>query len=182
MELNAPASETRRTRPCFAQMLRRAWISSSPRCRVELFVTPDIVTNPNEQRRADVLVCPANEALCGVARLPYFERGGVPVVAPPMPPPGGSMWGGMEAGDRMLYAGQVVDGRVHALGGTALRDACAALPLLDAAGRRCAIGAAVRTVAAGELAQLFDTIVHTATPVFRGTAELCPRPARVCPS
>ena len=149
-------------------MLRRAWHCLGSRHRVQLIVTPDIVTQPNAGGCADVLICPANEGLSGTRLLPYFERGGAPVLAPPAPPPGGVMWGGMEAGDRMLYAGQVIDGQVHALGGAALREACEALPPRDSDGRRCAIGEAALTCAPGELGRHFRHIVHTATPAFRG--------------
>lgn len=149
-------------------MLRRAWHCLGSRHRVQLIVTPDIVTQPNAGGCADVLICPANEGLSGTRLLPYFERGGAPVLAPPAPPPGGVMWGGMEAGDRMLYAGQVIDGQVHALGGAALREACEALPPRDGDGRRCAIGEAALTCAPGELGRHFRHIVHTATPAFRG--------------
>ena len=69
------------------------------------------------------LINPANRSLCGAA-LPYFPIGG-PV--PQRPPPGltnsVSGWGGLSAGEKMLYPSQTIDGVVHSLGGSKLKHA-----------------------------------------------------------
>ena len=74
------------------------------------------------------LLNPANSQLVGTARA-YFPRGG-PV--PPAPPPGvqasSTGWGGLDAGEQMLYPAQVVDGLTHMHAGRGLREALAAIP------------------------------------------------------
>jgi hypothetical protein len=72
--------------------------------RIEVVETPCIVMNP-PGRNCDALVVPANEFLCGTA-LPYFPVGG-PVPRPPPLGLGSTSWGGMEAGQGMLYSTQV---------------------------------------------------------------------------
>ena len=71
------------------------------------------------------LLNPANPSLAGTAR-PYFPRGGP---LPPPPPAGletsSRGWGGIDAGEGMLYPAQVVDGLVHAHAGGRLRTALA---------------------------------------------------------
>ena len=123
-------------------------------------------------RRA--LINPANEALIGTAR-PYFPRGG-PV--PSRPPKGletsSSGWGGMDAGSRMLYPAQVVDGLVHQHGGRALRDALvAAAPVLEEVANgehvRCRVGDAILTAAPPSLP--FDVILHTPPPFFPSDSQ-----------
>lgn len=128
-----------------------------PRFVIEAMAGPCVVTRPSWPAEAEEgvlrgLINPANRALVGPA-LPYFPKGGP---LPPPPPPSllrsDSGWGGMTAGDGMVYPSQVsylfgslrlsrccwpsprsprrrfqsVDGIVHQHGGEALRRAIAA--------------------------------------------------------
>ena len=118
------------------------------------------------------LLNPANSALVGTSRA-YFPRGG-PV--PPPPPQGlrasSAGWGGLDAGENMLYPSQSVDGVTHMHAGTGLRQALGALPARG--GERCAVGAAVLTEPF-RLAERFDVIAHTPTPFWpseRGCEDL----------
>jgi hypothetical protein len=91
-------------------------------------------------------------------------------------------WGGMDAGDGMLYPAQVVDGLVHQLGGRALREQLQAVRAervwgqppdvgrRDEAGQliRCPEGSAVVTSGAGSLG--FELIAHTAPPFWGGAS------------
>lgn len=130
-----------------------------PIIRVELWVVNDIVTKmPDIYLGNDTLINPANSTLSGT-QLPYFPRGG--------PLPKGevgrtSMWGGMEAGEGMLYPAQAVDGRVHAEGGEALG---AILKQLH--GNYCDIGESVVTPATGQLKlkHQFEYVIHTVPPL-----------------
>ena len=136
--------------------------AAEPSCRwqpahqlwLELYATPDIVASP-PGGACDCLINPANETLVGT-QLAYFPRGG----PCPEPPPEGvsNAWGGMEAGANMLYPAQSVDGRVHAAGGAALREALLALP--EAGGERCPVGSAVLTEAHGELRDNYRFILQ----------------------
>ena len=87
---------------------------------------------------------------------------------PPAPPPGlqasSSGWGGLDAGDQMLYPAQVVDGLVHTYAGASLRTALAALPVRSD-GKRCELGEAVISPSFG-LHEQFDVIAHTPTPFW----------------
>jgi O-acetyl-ADP-ribose deacetylase (regulator of RNase III) len=67
----------------------------------------------------------------------------------------------MEAGDRMLYRAQSVDGMVTNLGGKALRDECREA-LLRLPGERLRAGDAVLTNGCGVLE--YEHIVHTNPP------------------
>eukprot|EP00928_Gymnodinium_smaydae_P091657 TRINITY_DN75391_c0_g1_i1.p1 TRINITY_DN75391_c0_g1~~TRINITY_DN75391_c0_g1_i1.p1 ORF type:complete len:261 (+),score=47.65 TRINITY_DN75391_c0_g1_i1:70-852(+) len=144
-----------------AGSMLRAWTLQPGRLRLELHLTPDIVTAPPRvsSQRGIVLVNPANEALVGT-KLPYFPM-------PSDPPPGlqHSGWCGMEAGGRMFYPMQVIDGQVHLQGGPEMQRACLALPEV-APGVRCPTGSAVATAATGALAARFVGIVHTAPPMY----------------
>ena len=126
-----------------------------------------VVTQPwvaATQRTTRALINPANPQLAGTA-LAYFPVGGP---CPPPPPPGtGSSagWGGMEAGEGMLYPSQVVDGVVSTLGGAALRHA------LAAGGSACAVGEAVVTPAVGRLTDSFDVIAHTPPPFWPRSSD-----------
>lgn len=141
-----------------AARLKRAWRLQS-NLRLEVHLTEDIVSHP-PRGRCDVLVNAANEELVGT-KLPYF-----PMAVEPPPELRNSKWCAMEIGDRMFYPMQVVDGRVHALGGQALRQACARLPE-HSPGVRCAIGDAVVTEAYGDLCAHFAFIVHTVPPMYQ---------------
>lgn len=110
-----------------------------------------------------MLVVPANEELVGTS-LAYFPIGG-PVPRPPPPGLKTSLWGGMEAGNGLLYACQVVDGAVHEAGGRELLQALASLPA-DATGRRCREGHAVSTPSPDGLRKNFAALVHTVPPFF----------------
>ena len=183
------------------EMAGRLMLRSSSRAAVlEWVTTPCVVTKPwsdissgtnqsaGAQRKPShvrtALINPANTALSGTA-LPYFPRGG-PV---PAPPPDAALqsstrgWGGMEAGDGLLYPAQAVDGVVHALGGAELRRRLNELPshkiMAPPAGGdskhrtlveevRCAEGNAVVVTTAGccELERMFDMICHTVPPFW----------------
>ncbi|KAJ1457096.1 hypothetical protein M885DRAFT_516232 [Pelagophyceae sp. CCMP2097] len=119
-------------------------------------------------KHADVLVCPANEYLCG-AVLPYFPRGGP---CPPQPPTGASAnsWGALDVGPGFLFAAQAVDGVVSQCGGKALREACNELPVINDKGHRCQVGHAIPTRAAGQLAAFgFKSVVHCVAPFYDDT-------------
>ena len=92
------------------------------------------------------LLNPANPSLAGTAR-PYFPRGGP---LPPPPPAGletsSRGWGGIDAGEGMLYPAQVVDGLVHAHAGSRLRSALTEVQAGEG-GVRCAVGGALATPA-----------------------------------
>lgn len=118
--------------------------------QLRLSVTSDIVLEP--PRGCRVLLNPANEALVGT-KLPYF-----PMLEPPTELLS-NQWCGMEAGERMFYPMQVVDGRVHMLGGLSLRKALEKLPEV-APDVRCPTGAAVITEATESLGDVFQHIVH----------------------
>ena len=135
-----------------------------------------VVTSPVNGAASTLraLANPANEALVGTSR-PYFPRGG-PL---PAPPPRGLQssamgWGGMDAGQNMLYPAQTVDGLVHQHGGRRLRELLAeAAPVLELRSHdddhvRCRVGDAVLTAAPPTLP--YDVIAHTPPP-FWGDAE-----------
>ena len=118
---------------------------------------------------------PANEFLVGTS-LPYFPIGG-PVPEPLPPGVTNSVWGGMEAGRGMMYSVQVVDGAVTEFGGHELVQALKGVPIVDTTEnrdgeqrnghlppRRCRIGNAVYTIAAGSLKYNFGCLVHTVPP------------------
>ena len=111
------------------------------------------------------LVNPANERLEGT-EFSYFPRGG------PTPEHergwNSSWWGGMTAGDNMLYPTQTVDGRVHAEGGLELKEA---LHLVRAAASSnftaFSFGTSHETRAFGALLRYGLThVVHTVTPFY----------------
>jgi len=72
----------------------------------------------------------------------------------------------MEAGDRMFYSSQVVDGHVTALGGRALREHIEAEITADPAGWRCQPGDAVLTPALGDLALTYSVVAHAVAPQY----------------
>jgi O-acetyl-ADP-ribose deacetylase (regulator of RNase III) len=156
----------------------RALPQSSPSSKasfplVELWQSTDIVSPqpplPHAWRgdpvlpTRHVLVNPANERLEGT-EFSYFPRGG------PTPEHergwNSSWWGGMTAGDGMLYPTQTVDGRVHAEGGLELKEA---LHLVRTAASSnfttFSFGTAHETLAFGSLLRYGLThVVHTVTP------------------
>eukprot|EP00435_Cladocopium_sp_Y103_P020133 s4210_g4.t3 len=119
---------------------------------LQLCLTDDIVEFP-PFGFCNVLINPANEALVGT-KLPYF-----PMQVEPPPELRNSRWCGMEAGSSMFYPMQVVDGRVHRLGGSSLREACERLPERSP-GVKCPTGEAVVTEATAGLRTYFEHIVH----------------------
>ncbi|CAE7598974.1 unnamed protein product, partial [Symbiodinium natans] len=135
---------------------RRSWQLGS--LQLQLHLTDDIVEKP-PMGFCDVLINPANEAMVGT-RLPYF-----PMQVEPPPELRNSRWCGMEAGSKMFYAQQVVDGRVHAVGGSELKEACLQLAEVSP-GIRCPIGQAVMTPAVGGLSSFFSYIVHAVPPFY----------------
>ena len=119
------------------------------------------------------LINPANEALIGTSR-PYSPRGGpVPAKPPPSLSRTTSGWGGMDAGENMLYPTQVVDGLVHQHGGQALRTALAQAPVIEERPNgehvRCRVGEAVLTPSPPTLP--FDVIAHTPPPFWPSTPD-----------
>ena len=119
------------------------------------------------------LINPANEALIGTSR-PYFPRGGPVPAAPPSSLSRSSIgWGGMEAGEGMVYPAQAVDGLVHQYGGHALRAALGRAPVIEARPNgehvRCAVGEAVLTPSPPSLP--FDVIAHTPPPFWPSTPD-----------
>ena len=120
----------------------------------------------------DYLVNPANEALVGT-RQPYFPVGGpVPPMVKPDKALSSSRWGGMDAGEGMLYGVQVMDGCVHDECGPELLQYLQALPeqapFVDQVGQRvrCPVGSAIVSPAFGSLKSYFGRIIH-AVPPFR---------------
>jgi len=81
-------------------------------------------------------------------------------------------WGGLDAGDQMLYPVQVVDGIVHQLGGKKLASECEKIRALrehDTNGRPIPIpfGTAVSTSGGNEnLKREYDHIIHVTPPFF----------------
>ena len=150
----------------------RAWSRSA--LRVEIHLTPEIVTKP-PGCTCDALINSANASLVGT-KLPYF----------PMQdnqPPGlqSSQWGGMEAGSKMFYPVQVVDGHVTALGGSPLRNYLQALNEVSD-GVRCPVGRAVLSPALGDLHRYYKVIAHAVAPSrsdvnWRSSLEGCYRDA-----
>lgn len=126
--------------------LVKRWVTRSLSCRgsrsslqVEVWDSTCVVHNmqpqPQQSHRPTVEYChhnillnPANPQLSGVSKFPYFPIGG------PQPPEDFaiqkdthpimgyvSQWGGMEVGNGMMFASNVVDGMVHQLGGKDLQ-------------------------------------------------------------
>jgi O-acetyl-ADP-ribose deacetylase (regulator of RNase III) len=142
-----------------------------PLCEIQIFISYDIISN-SPLDRYNCLWNPANEALTGPS-LPYFAIGG------PVPPLvsgnnskkslSSSSWGGMDAGQNMLYPIQCIDGCVHSEAGGQLLSYLQSLPpkypFIDAAGQtiRCPVGDAVSSPSFG-LSAYFDYIIHTVPP------------------
>jgi O-acetyl-ADP-ribose deacetylase (regulator of RNase III) len=128
---------------------------------VEIWDTPCIVTN----FEADVLINPANSRLTGVTKFPYFPKGGPQPKEQPAKDAHHIMgyvtqWGGMEVGQGMMFAANVVDGLVHQLGGANLRKQLAAIG-------ECPEGEAVMTTHDDDDSALpFSKIVHTVPPFY----------------
>lgn len=156
------------TGACIAAEGGRVFVVGRRALRVLVAVTSDVVTAPPFEARG--LVNPANTALCGT-RLPYFpvQDGGKGNANPLQT---SDRWGGMEAGDRLRYPVQAVDGLVTIQCGQGLRDYVARLPR-DQDGLACREGGAVATPAFGGLRGTFDVLVHTAVPTYaRGRGAL----------
>merc|ERR1740133_931712 len=102
-------------------------LRSGARITLECATAPCVVTHTWQKtpRVVRALVNPANTALCGTL-LPYFPRGGPVPLLPADAALRSSSWGGMDAGDGMMYPVQAVDGVVHAHGGCGLRKALTA--------------------------------------------------------
>ena len=66
-----------------------------------------------------------------------------------------------------MYATQVVDGHVWALGGYSLKKELDALPIVDIkSGHKCLVGCAVITNATEGLSHNFNSIIHTVPPFY----------------
>jgi O-acetyl-ADP-ribose deacetylase (regulator of RNase III) len=142
---------------------------------IGVFLSYDILYSAPLSRYA-FIINPANEALCGTLQ-PYFPVGG------PVPPPvrhekalSSSRWGGMEAGENMLYGVQVLDGCIHDECGPQLLSYLQSLPerepFTDNAGQRirCPVGSAITSPTFGSLKGYFDGIIHTVPP-FRSDTD-----------
>jgi O-acetyl-ADP-ribose deacetylase (regulator of RNase III) len=138
--------------------------SAFPSC----VVTAPWGTRPPPKGALRALINPANTQLVGT-HLSYFPRGGPLPVSPPPGARGSSGWGGMDAGDNMLYPMQVVDGLTHMHAGAALRVALSATKR-NSLGQRCSVGRAVLTQSF-ELKH-FDVIAHTPTPFWHAANDL----------
>lgn len=154
---------------------------------IEVWTTTCIVMNFGQTTAAGctVLINPANPQLSGVAKFPYFPRGGpVPIRQPAQFEHHimghVSQWGGMEVGQGMLFPVSVVDGLVHAYGGWHLQMALkwhVGLSL-SSSSDPCPTGTAVRTTAGQDkLGQAYKAVVHTAPPFFRHPDNLQDNPA-----
>ena len=159
------------------------------RRQVQIWNTTCVVTKSGKQQKASagndnncsmncsVLINPANPQLSGVSKFPYFPKGGPAPKEQPKRDAGWhatgyvTQWGGMEVGEGMLFASNVVDGLVHQLGGWQLGLECKWLPVLqdneNEGGERCPVGHAVATGPGNSaLQEHFDTIVHTVPPFY----------------
>eukprot|EP00434_Breviolum_minutum_P015548 symbB.v1.2.013691.t2/scaffold971.1/size148033/19 len=139
-----------------ATTVLRSW--NLRKLEFQLCLTDDIVATP-PFGFCDVLINPANEAMVGT-KLPYF-----PMPVEPPPELRNTRWCGMEAGSMMFYPMQVVDGRVHRMGGASLREACDQLPECSP-GIKCPTGEAVVTEATENLKIFFHHIVHAVPPMY----------------
>eukprot|EP00977_Amphora_coffeiformis_P018251 scaffold6345_cov155-Amphora_coffeaeformis.AAC.3 len=143
---------------------------------IEVWTTTCVVLNFGKTTAANctVLINPCNPQLSGVAKFPYFPRGG-PV--PAQPPTKDlhhimghvSQWGGMEVGHGMLFPVSVVDGLVHNFGGMYLDMELKWYRMMKRSGREpCPTGTAVRTTAGKDrLNEAYDSVLHTAPPFYR---------------
>jgi O-acetyl-ADP-ribose deacetylase (regulator of RNase III) len=136
---------------------------------VQVYISYDILYSAPLKRYSYILN-PANEALCGTVQ-PYFPIGGpVPAMIKPDKALSSSRWGGMEAGENMMYGVQVLDGCIHDECGPQLLRFLQSLPerspFVDKVGQRirCPVGEAVKSPAFGSLAAYFDGIIHTVPP------------------
>lgn len=147
---------------------------------VEIWTTTCIVTNFGKRSSVacTVLINPANPQLSGVRNFPYFPRGGpVPHIGGGQLQPRGAQshyasttWGGMEAGEEMMFPASVIDGLVHLYGGPTLQAECAERRAGSAklGDESCSIGTAVETTAGrGALRHDYDRIIHTAPPFYQ---------------
>ena len=157
------------------------------RLQVKVYTAYDII-NGAPLNTYDYIINPANEALVGT-RFAYFPVGGpVPMLPSHLKQTTSSVllhesssssserfmrsstWGGMDAGENMLYSVQVVDGEVHEQCGTPLLDYLQALPIVrkDRAGQdvRCPVGAAVLSPSFGSFVNYFRNIIHTVAPFY----------------
>ena len=160
-------------RKCVPQMVRSSPSNTRKRLTVEVWDTSCVVTNMPAEFQ--VLINPANPQLSGVSQFVYFPVGG------PQPPPSFeinkdthpimgyvSQWGGMEVGDGMMFAANVVDGFVHQLGGKELQRECQ--DALRSLGKETlSEGQAISTKAVGKLAKEtpYSRIMHAVPPFFK---------------
>ena len=114
---------------------------------------------------ARALVVPANEQLVGT-QFAYFPQVETTKEVGAQP-----NWGGADLVAGMFYPVQVIDGVVGQMGGKALREVCADLPVVGSDDVRCPVGQAVATIAPGRLGDIFDMLIHAVPPLWprRGT-------------
>lgn len=163
--------------------LIKAW--RLPSLQIELHITSCIVSHPPggipdgsvtnskscislasetrvSKRRA--LIVPANEELVGT-KLPYF-----PMKESPPADMRTNNWCGMEIGSQMFYPMQVVDGRVHSLGGAELKSFLKDVPECSP-GVKCPQGEVVLSTAPAALGENFSALLHTVPPMWDITSE-----------
>ena len=147
----------------------RSFKSPVKKFTVRIYLAHDIFSlAPNYY---DYLINPSNEALVGT-RLPYFPRGGPVPIPQNSSTSNSSRWGGMDAGEDMLYPVQTVDGLVHQESGYELLKFLMLLPeqvpYTDKAGQkiRCATGNCVLSPSYGNLRPYFGRIIHTVPPFY----------------
>ena len=73
---------------------------------------------------------------------------------------------GESTGQHMFYPVQVIDGVAGQLGGKALREICASIPIVSPDGVRCPVGHAVITPAPHDLGDNFDSLIHVVPPLW----------------
>jgi O-acetyl-ADP-ribose deacetylase (regulator of RNase III) len=120
--------------------------------------------------RCSILINPANPNLSGVSDFPYFPKGGPQPTRPAAKDAHHIMgyvtqWGGMDVGQGMMFAANVVDGLVHQLGGKELQHE---LSLVGSSPGSCPEGMAVwtRVPESTELRSHYEAIVHTVPPFY----------------
>ena len=128
-------------------------------------------TNNSDGKYCSYLINPANPSLSGVSKFPYFPKGGPEPESQPKKDSHPIMgyvtqWGGMEVGNGMLFAANVVDGLVHQLGSKELQIECEKAIRANS-GSLLEEGAACVTNSGNEkLTDQYSYICHTIPPFY----------------
>ena len=158
--------------------------------RIDVFILPNIfdIGKKVTTKFPRFLINSGNEYMVGTA-LPYFPRGGLPRVNNVLGGPGSwqmsTRWGGLSAGDSMVYPVQTLDGELHSDGGDMRQwlsdhvSTCARADDTDVGGDRmrrlhltrdqvrCPTGAAVWSPVTGhqDRRHMFSLgVIHTVAP------------------